>query len=114
MVTATYYYGKNNVPLHKSPHSTEHIRKERSIDPNSEYTISIVLESAGINEDSFELDFNVPYTYFSIDNPGYFKINILGNTITRIDKVTIDLSGFKGEKYILTIEIGENNDRNIR
>ena len=76
--------------------------------------ISNLNKSGVINEDSFELDFDVPYTYFSIDKQGYFKVNILGNTITRIDKVTIDLSEFKEEKYILTVEIGESNDRNIR
>lgn len=76
--------------------------------------ISNLNKSGVINGDSFELDFDVPYTYFSIDKQGYFKVNIFGNTITRVDKVTIDLSEFKEEKYILTVEIGESNDRNIR
>lgn len=72
--------------------------------------ISTLNKSGVINENSFELDFEVSNTYFLTEEEGLVKVNILGNTMNKIDEVVVDLTSEKNEEFVIKMKVSDKND----
>lgn len=60
-----------------------------------------------LNNDGYEVYYDIPLSYFLIDEDGFAKVCVSGHE--QIEKVTIDLTDYKKEIYSISIIIGDNN-----
>lgn len=67
----------------------------------------ITLEPVDSNE-GYSAIYEIPYSYFDIDDDGVLEVNVTGNK--RIEEIIFDLTEYAEEEYKITIRIGENND----
>lgn len=72
--------------------------------------VSTINSSGVINSDSFSLDFEVPNSYFGLEGEELVKVNISGETITKVDKIIVDLRDLKEELYNIKIIVGDKNE----
>lgn len=71
--------------------------------------ISPLNKSGVINENSFVLDYEVPNTYFSIEEEDIIKVSILGDTMNKIDEVIINLTNYEKEEMIIKMKVSDKN-----
>lgn len=72
--------------------------------------VSTLNRSGVINDNSYKLDFELPNSYFFIEEEGNIKASISGEPNNEIDEIIIDLTESKEENYIITIKVSDNND----
>lgn len=71
--------------------------------------VSSLNKSGVINEDSFALDFEVPNSYFLLEEDQFVKISIVGSTITKVDEIIVDLTEYKKESYVIKVKVSDIN-----
>jgi len=76
--------------------------------------VSVLEKNDVINNNYFSLDYEIPNSYFLLDKEGIAKVNISSEMQNKINKITIDLTNYKKEEYIIKILIGDENDWTIK
>ena len=76
--------------------------------------ISTLNSSGEINDNSYKLDFELPNSYFSIEEEGNIQVSIFGEPNSELDEIVIDLSDYKKEMYIITVRVSDNNVSSIK
>lgn len=63
-----------------------------------------------IDDNYYKLDFELPNSYFSIEEEGNIKASISGESNNELDEIIIDLTAYKKEMYIITVKVSDIND----
>lgn len=71
--------------------------------------VSTLNRSGVINDNSYKLDFELPNSYFSIEEDGNIKSSIVGEPNNELDEIIIDLTEYKKEQYVVSIKVSEQN-----
>lgn len=72
--------------------------------------VSRLNSNGEINDNSYKLDFELPNSYFSIEEEGNIKVSISGEPNSELDEIIIDLTAYKKEMYIITVKVSDIND----